>query len=198
MRLDELDQGLLRELWRDARQSHRALARRLGSTAPTVGTRIARLEALGLIRGYRADLAPGALEGEEWLVAIAAAPGRASAVQAAWAERPEATESFTLTEDRVFVRLRLPAGQGRRLLSSWAPGPDVVDWDAAPVLETRQDHAPAPASGEVAVACHHCGDPVRGREVRAVFSGRPHVFCCAGCREGFRARHAALRAGARP
>lgn len=55
--LDELDRKILNELERDARASNRAIARRVGVSAPTVAQRIKRMEDVGLIRGYRVDLA---------------------------------------------------------------------------------------------------------------------------------------------
>lgn len=58
MRLDELDLGILRLLRGDARLSYRRIATQLGSTTPTVSARVRRLEQLGVIRGYRAELHP--------------------------------------------------------------------------------------------------------------------------------------------
>jgi Lrp/AsnC family leucine-responsive transcriptional regulator len=40
----------------DARLSQRAIARAIGMSAPAVADRIARLEALGVIKGYRAQV----------------------------------------------------------------------------------------------------------------------------------------------
>ena len=55
--LDELDHRILAELEKDARASNRAIARHLGVSAPTVAQRIRRMEDVGLIRGYRVELA---------------------------------------------------------------------------------------------------------------------------------------------
>jgi Lrp/AsnC family leucine-responsive transcriptional regulator len=56
IRLDEVDLKVLKELVRDPRVSQRALARAIGMSAPAVADRIARLEAAGVIKGYRAEL----------------------------------------------------------------------------------------------------------------------------------------------
>lgn len=53
-RLDEIDLEILGYLVRDARLSQRALARAVGMSPPAVADRIARLEAAGVIEGYRA------------------------------------------------------------------------------------------------------------------------------------------------
>jgi len=59
--VDDLDLALLHALATDARQSQRALARQVEMSPPAVADRIARLERLGAIRGYRVDVDWGAL-----------------------------------------------------------------------------------------------------------------------------------------
>lgn len=56
VRIDDLDRAILDALERDARSSARAIGRELGVAAGTVGQRIARLEQLGVIRGYAAQV----------------------------------------------------------------------------------------------------------------------------------------------
>jgi DNA-binding Lrp family transcriptional regulator len=55
--LDPVDQAILRLLREDARLSFRELARRVGVSTPTAAAKVRRLEALGIIKGYRAVLA---------------------------------------------------------------------------------------------------------------------------------------------
>ncbi|MGX7825832.1 Lrp/AsnC family transcriptional regulator [Actinokineospora sp. 24-640] len=55
-RLDGTDVAILKYLAEDARLSQRAIARAVGMSPPAVADRIARLEALGVIEGYRARL----------------------------------------------------------------------------------------------------------------------------------------------
>ena len=54
--VDDLDLALLRALATDARQSQRALARKIEMSPPAVADRLARLERSGAIRGYRVDI----------------------------------------------------------------------------------------------------------------------------------------------
>jgi hypothetical protein len=57
MDLDAVDQAILRLLQEDARLSFRELARRTGVSTPTAAAKVRRLEAMGVIQGYRAVLA---------------------------------------------------------------------------------------------------------------------------------------------
>lgn len=59
--LDASNLRILAELEQTARLSMAELGRRVGLSAPAVAERVARLEAEGVIRGYRAELDPRAL-----------------------------------------------------------------------------------------------------------------------------------------
>jgi DNA-binding Lrp family transcriptional regulator len=54
--LDRTDRALLRALATDARASGAALATAVGVAESTISTRLRRLQASGLVRGYRADI----------------------------------------------------------------------------------------------------------------------------------------------
>jgi len=56
--LDTLDLQIIDVLRSDARLSARAIGRRLGVAAGTIGQRVARLERTGVIRGYTAIVEP--------------------------------------------------------------------------------------------------------------------------------------------
>ncbi|MBB5926487.1 DNA-binding Lrp family transcriptional regulator [Streptomyces echinatus] len=59
--MDELDSEIVRLLQTDARQSNRELARKLGIAPSTCLERVRALHRRGVIRGYHADIDPGAL-----------------------------------------------------------------------------------------------------------------------------------------
>jgi Lrp/AsnC family leucine-responsive transcriptional regulator len=58
---DPVDLAILSELQRDPRIGMSALGRRIGMSPPAVSERVRRLEAAGVIRGYRVELDPAAL-----------------------------------------------------------------------------------------------------------------------------------------
>ena len=61
MTLDSVDGRIVQALAADARQPVASLARELGLSAPSTAERIRRLEDMGVIRGYRAEIDPQAL-----------------------------------------------------------------------------------------------------------------------------------------
>ncbi len=59
--MDSIDLTLVGLLRNNARLSYAELARQVGLSAPAVHERVGKLEASGVIRGYRADVAPEAI-----------------------------------------------------------------------------------------------------------------------------------------
>ena len=61
MELDETDRAILRILQADARTPFSEIARRIEMSSATVHDRVSRMEEADVIRGYHADVDPGAL-----------------------------------------------------------------------------------------------------------------------------------------
>ncbi len=108
--LDDLDLALLRALATDARQSQRALARKIEMSPPAVADRLSRLERVGAIKGYRVDVDWAAL-GYPVVVylAVTAGPGMdLSEIIKAIQALPEAQDMSVVTGGLdLLVRLRV-------------------------------------------------------------------------------------------
>lgn len=78
--LDDVDRHILAELQRDGRITNVELARRVGLSAPPCLRRMRRLEDLGIIRGYHADVAPEPLGFEITFFALVALESQKQAV----------------------------------------------------------------------------------------------------------------------
>src|SRR5215471_11447758 len=108
--VDDLDLALLRALATDARQSQRALARQVEMSPPAVADRIARLERLGAIRGYRVEIDWAAL-GYPVVVYLAVTAGAGmdlSEIIQAIRALPEAEDMSVVTGSLdLLVRLRV-------------------------------------------------------------------------------------------
>lgn len=59
--LDDIDRSILSELQKDGRVTNVELARRVGISAPPCLRRVRRLEEMGFVRGYYAQLEPALL-----------------------------------------------------------------------------------------------------------------------------------------
>lgn len=70
-----MDRNILAILQADGRASHASIAKQVGLSPPAVGERVRKLEQLGVIRGYHADVDPNAVGlGIAAFVAIAPQP----------------------------------------------------------------------------------------------------------------------------
>ncbi|GAA1695410.1 Lrp/AsnC family transcriptional regulator [Fodinicola feengrottensis] len=111
--LDEVNVRLLTELQADPRQSMSELARRVGMSAPAVTERVGRLEAAGVIRGYRVDIDPAAigLPVSAWVrVRPGPGPGQLGRIADMAARTPQITECYRITgEDCFLLRVYVPA-----------------------------------------------------------------------------------------
>ena len=102
--LDITNRLLLNELQADARLSLAELGRRVGLSSPAVADRLRRLEAEGVIAGYRAEVNPRALGFSLGvLIRIRPAPRQIAAVADLARESPEVVECHRVTGDDCYV-----------------------------------------------------------------------------------------------
>lgn len=144
--VDAVDQVLLARLQDNGRTSHAALAREVGLSAPSVQERVRRLEAAGIIRGYRAVVDAAAL-GEGLLVVVAVSldhhgEERVSAFRAAIERLDEVVECLYLTGTSDFllkVRVRDVSHYQRWLMTGLSSVPGVDRVQSSVVLATFKD-----------------------------------------------------------
>ncbi|WP_345712288.1 Lrp/AsnC family transcriptional regulator [Kineococcus glutinatus] len=102
--LDEVNQRVLDLLVADPRLSVAELARRIGMSAPAVRERVSRLEAAGVIRGYRLELDPAALglPVTAW-VRLRPGPGQLPKIAALAERTPEVGECYRVSGEDCFL-----------------------------------------------------------------------------------------------
>lgn len=196
MKLDPLDERIVLALREDARLSFRALARRVGTTTPTAAARVRALEAAGVLRAYRAVLAPG--EGQEaHVLTLRTRPADAARVASDLASIPGVLDVTILTGGVLHARAHVDPAQLAALQSRLAAMADLLGFEHARILDTTPEAPPALGLG-AAVACHTCGGPVAGLGLRKTLGGRAHVFCCRVCQRTMEERFEKASAVAGP
>jgi Lrp/AsnC family leucine-responsive transcriptional regulator len=103
--MDAIDRRLVDLLCGNARLSYAELARQVGLSAPSVHERVGKLEAAGVIQGYRAEVRPEAVGlGVTALIGIAQQTGtEIDDVVAALHELPEIESCYFLAGDESFL-----------------------------------------------------------------------------------------------
>jgi len=102
--LDDIDLALLRALAANARMTNAELARLVSLSAPSTSERLKRLEETGVIKGYHADIDPGAL-GYPLAVSIRVRPmtGQLHKLVALLTKLGEIVECHRITGDDCFI-----------------------------------------------------------------------------------------------
>lgn len=102
--MDEIDRKLVEALTRDGRATLRDLASVTGLSPPATGDRLRRLEASGIITGYKAELDWRALGFTlEAMVRIKPLPGQLHAVERAIVDCAECIQCDKVTGEDCFI-----------------------------------------------------------------------------------------------
>ncbi len=200
MDLDATDTAILRALQEDARASLRTIARRVGVSVPTVSARLRNLEALGIVRGYRAVLDPERLDETTLALVVRTQPEAMESVagslaRLAWARRVLAGPSGWILVDATVVRREAVD----RIREEAAAIQAVLEVQEYSGLHAVKDEPAAILSGSLSTSlmCFECGGPIRGEPVRVRRDGRYHYFCCHTCERLYLERYARIKAAAR-
>jgi Lrp/AsnC family leucine-responsive transcriptional regulator len=147
--LDAVNLRILRELVAEPRVSMSELGRRVGMSAPAVTERVQRLEAAGVISGYRVELDPAALG---WPVAaivrIRPGPGQLPKIARTAQETPQVVECHRVTgEDCFLMKVHAPSiGALEEILDAFLPyGQTTTSVVVATPVPPRSLPLPAPA-----------------------------------------------------
>jgi Lrp/AsnC family leucine-responsive transcriptional regulator len=102
--IDAIDRRLLRELGDDARLSTAELGRRVALSPPAVAERVRRLERLGVITGYRAEIDPRVLGyAIAAIVRVRPTPRQLPRIAELARTTPEVVECYRITGDDCFL-----------------------------------------------------------------------------------------------
>src|SRR5438093_10162818 len=99
--LEPLDNRILKALQDDARLSFRELGRQTRASVPTVSAHVHRLERLGVLRGYRADVDPLQLGETSVFLIVEPTAGQTGRVASAMAKLPEIRRTLETREGRI-------------------------------------------------------------------------------------------------
>lgn len=148
--MDVIDLRLVELLRANARLSYAELARQVGLSAPAVHERVGKLEAGGVIRAYRADVAPESIGlGVTALIGIVEDSAvDADDVLAALRQMPEIESCYFMAGVESFL-LKARVGtiaELERLIVRLNRTPGVASTRTAVALSTKWENRPQPAA----------------------------------------------------
>ena len=197
MDLDTLDIRILKALQQDARLSFRELSRQTRASVPTVSAHVRRLERLGVLRGYRADVDPLQLGETSVFLVVEAPAGQTGRVASAIARLPEVRRSVETREGRIVAEAILPREtEVARFLGRVGKLRGVVAYEHHVASGRVKDEPRAHVAHglQVLVTCFECGKTIEGAPVMRRLDRREHYFCCRTCEALFVDRYRRLKA----
>lgn len=192
MVLDDLDGRILQELQRDGRASHRTLATRLGTTTPTIGARLRRLEETGVLQGTTPTLAPNAISGTLWTLLIKAPATTHHAIIDDLHADADVERVYVLSGGRIFVQVRPATPQAIGKLESRLAELGATSHDAWAVTNIALDRQPDLERHAAVATCAQCRGPIHGNGESANLDKRRIWFCCGQCKSAFVQKHERL------
>jgi Lrp/AsnC family transcriptional regulator, leucine-responsive regulatory protein len=149
IQIDAIDEQILTELQANGRLTMKALAERIGLSSPAMIERVRRLEERGVIAGYRAVIAPGALGRPLSAIILAdVAPADSAAFLKAAEEEAGVVECHRITGAANFL-LKAHVGGTVELQSLLdALGETGARCNASVVLSSPVEWREVPSSGE--------------------------------------------------
>ncbi len=169
-------------------------------SVPTVSARLRNLEALGIVRGYRAVLDPERLDQTMVTLVVrtkrTAAQATARAIaESGWARRVLAGRPGWILVDATAASPDDVETIRRELASL----PEVIGVEAYTGLTAIKDEPSAVLSDHLSTSlvCFECKGPIHGEPVRVRRDGRYHYFCCHTCERLYLEKYGRIRAAAR-
>lgn len=146
--MDAIDRRLVELLRTNARLSYAELARQVGLSSPAVHERVGKLESSGVIRAYRAEVAPEALGlGVTALIGVVQdADFEVDDVVAALSELPEVESCYFLAGAESFL-LKVRAGtiaELEHIIVRLHRTPGVTNTRTTVALSTKWENRPRP------------------------------------------------------
>lgn len=197
MDLDPLDIRILKALQDDARLSFRELSRQTHASVPTISVHVGRLERLGVLRGYRADVDPLQLGETSVFLILDAASGQSRRVASEIAKLPEVRRTMETREGQIVAEAILAReGDAPRFLRRLRKVRGVVAYEHYVASYRAKDEPRAHVAHGVQalVACYECGKTIEGAPVTRRLDRREHYFCCRTCETQFVDRYRRLKA----
>lgn len=195
--MDKTDVAILRLLQRDSRTSFRNIAKEIGVSVPTVSSRVERLEKLGVLRGYHADIDFEKLGETTVFVIIRCTPQAVDQVTSAIGGMEHVRRIHVLRGSRVMIEAVVADSRAvDEFLENVSKTPGVTEYDHHISTRRLKDEPSALLEDSlVAVTeCMECKRVIEGEPVHKKLDGRDCYFCCQSCDKLFSERYRRIKA----
>ncbi|MBW6517364.1 MAG: AsnC family transcriptional regulator [ANME-2 cluster archaeon] len=185
--LDELDIKILTLLQEEGRQSFREVAKKTHTSVPTIGSRVERMQQLGIIRRFTIDIDQEKIEGYQSAVLIIdVKPSESQAIVSRLSEMDEVVE-ISVSSDSDFGIIAKVVGSAddvMRIQNSLTE-PGINKARAILIRDVIKKDATNMAASLIKMSCSYCSKEMAEGAVKSKIDDKNYYFCCNTCKSAF-------------
>ncbi len=198
MKLDKVDVKILEILQRDGRASFRDIAKKVGVTTPTVSSKVALYEQMGILKGFGAYLDTDALGEISIILSIKCKPSDVSKIAEKLKALEDVREVYLMGGSWVHAKVTLvDTTHLNEFIADLAKVEEILDYDYKAIVDTvKEEPRPVLSEGIHAVlTCFYCRKPMHDKPVKIKLDGKDHFLCCNTCVKEYRKKYEKLKDG---
>lgn len=198
MKLDKVDVKILEILQRDGRASFRDIAKKVGVTTPTVSSKVALYEQMGILKGFGAYLDTDALGEISIILSIKCKPSDVSKIAEKLKALEDVREVYLMGGSWVHAKVTLiDTTHLNEFIADLTKVEEILDYDYKAIVDTvKEEPRPVLSEGINAVlTCFYCRKPMHDKPVKIKLDGKDHFLCCNTCVKEYRKKYEKLKEG---
>lgn len=196
MELDKTESEMVKRLMKDGRISFRKLAEKLDVSTPTISSKVSKLEDMGVIQGYSADIDGRKLGFHTYVFRLTSGMDKSDEVTEELSNLDEVGRLFKTSSQDLLLLVYLRDLQGLdTFLERIQKMDEIQDIEYDKVTEEVEIDFTLPIYPDISldVGCYYCHKPIEGEPVKLELEGREHYLCCETCAEQYRERYEQLK-----
>lgn len=198
MKLDKVDVKILEILQKDGRASFRDVAKKVGVTTPTVSSKVAMYEQMGILKGFGAVLDTDALGEISILLSVKCKPSDVPKVADMLKELEEVREVYLIGGSWVHAKATLTDSTHlNEFISDLTKIQEILDYDYKAIVGTIKEESRAVLSEGIntVLTCFYCRKPMYDKPVKIKLDGKDHFLCCNTCVKEYKKKYEKLKKG---
>lgn len=199
MQLDETDVHILRVLHENGRLSFKQIADKVKVSVPTVSSKIAILERLGVIRGYSVNLDPERLGEMSIMVSVKARPSDLRNVAERLAQDDHVRGAYILSNCRLLLVCTFTEPfLVNDFMIRMGEVPEIMEYEAGKVIGTIRDEPRALIKPGLSMVmdCAFCHEHYRGEGVKVKLDSKDYFVRCSTCAKALQEKFSRMKASA--
>lgn len=199
MKLEPLDIRILELLESDGRLSFREIAKKTGSTTPTVSSRVETFRNIGLIEGFTIRLSAEHFNEISILLNLECRPSDTGKLTDELKDWQEIRELYVVDGAQIHAKVTVMNQNALNDFLGRLGELDIIrNYSYKTITSTVTERGRAVLFDGLAVTigCYYCRKPMLEAPVKLKMDGREHYLCCESCASLYKEKFLKLKEGA--